>query len=107
MGFYESAPKDDVGQEMILRDYLALDRTRLANQRTLLAFARTAIMLIATGITFMKLFDDRTLFITGILFLPLAGIVSAIGLRSYVRTAWALKKAISADQKSRSSGDSE
>ena len=32
-------------EELILRDHLALDRTRLANERTLLAYLRTALML--------------------------------------------------------------
>ena len=41
---------DDVNKdEMITRDYLALDRTELANSRTLLAYIRTAIAVFAAG----------------------------------------------------------
>ncbi|MDD2749769.1 DUF202 domain-containing protein [Acidithiobacillus sp.] len=34
----------------ILRDWLALDRTILANERTILSFTRTALVLILAGI---------------------------------------------------------
>ena len=36
-------------EELILRDHLALDRTRLANERTLLSYLRTALMLMVAG----------------------------------------------------------
>ena len=39
---------------MILRDHLALDRTKLANQRTVLSFIRTSLYLIISGIALMK-----------------------------------------------------
>lgn len=43
-------------EEIILRDYLALDRTYLANERTLLAYVRTALTCVLGGITLQKLF---------------------------------------------------
>ena len=44
-------------EEMILRDFLAADRTLLANERTLLAYIRTGISLLAIAISLIKLFD--------------------------------------------------
>ena len=44
--------------ELILRDHLALDRTRLAIERTFLAYVRTAIMVAVSGVTLIKLFPD-------------------------------------------------
>jgi putative membrane protein len=41
----------DNKEDIILRDYLALERTRLANERTLLSYIRTALYLILGGIT--------------------------------------------------------
>ena len=38
-------------EELILRDHLAIDRTKLANERTLLAYLRTALMLMVAGAT--------------------------------------------------------
>jgi putative membrane protein len=46
--------------ELILRDELALDRTRLANERTLLSYARTGLMLAVTGGTAIKLFGEES-----------------------------------------------
>ena len=37
-------------EDMILRDFLATDRTILANERTLLAYLRTFISFFAAGI---------------------------------------------------------
>ena len=49
-------PITSVANEIILRDILAIDRTRLANQRTLLAYIRTGLYFIATavGIAFLR-----------------------------------------------------
>lgn len=41
-------------QKRILRDYLAYDRTVMANDRSLLAFARTGLTSIVTGLAFLK-----------------------------------------------------
>ncbi len=42
----------------LLRNSLALDRTRLANERTLLAYVRTALAVLATGLGFTYLFPS-------------------------------------------------
>ncbi len=47
--------------ELILRDVLALDRTRLANQRTLLAFIRTGMYFVATAIGIIHLDESGKL----------------------------------------------
>ncbi|QTN39224.1 DUF202 domain-containing protein [Cryomorphaceae bacterium] len=39
-----------VRDDLILRDYLAIDRTRLANQRTLLSFFRSGLYLFVTAV---------------------------------------------------------
>ena len=41
-------------KKLILRDYLALDRTKLANQRTLLSFVRTSLYLVVSGIAVLN-----------------------------------------------------
>ncbi|TNE66985.1 MAG: DUF202 domain-containing protein [Bacteroidetes bacterium] len=46
----KSSPQHPEPNELILRDTLAIDRTRLANQRTFLAFVRTGIYFIATAL---------------------------------------------------------
>lgn len=42
-------------EKIILRDFLALERTTMANQRTLYAVIRTAIYLVLAGIAFITL----------------------------------------------------
>jgi putative membrane protein len=67
-------------EELILRDHLALDRTRLANERTLLAYLRTALMLIVAGATAVKFVGEtHSVIITGWVFIALGAFVALIG----------------------------
>ncbi|MEM9329591.1 MAG: DUF202 domain-containing protein [Bacteroidota bacterium] len=67
---------------MILRDYLALDRTKLANQRTLLSFVRTSLYLVVSGVALLnvKILQDirfMGFFLLGISVLTfIAGVVN-------------------------------
>lgn len=70
---------------MILRDFLALDRTILANKRTLLAYVRTAIGLLASGIGMVKLVSDGIINIIGFVFIAFALPVLIIGAMEYVK----------------------
>lgn len=42
-------------EELILRDYLALERTKLANVRTLFAYIRTSLYLLTAGIGILQI----------------------------------------------------
>lgn len=48
-------------EEIILRDFLALERTRLANERTLLAYLRTSLYMVLGGIAFLQLRDFESI----------------------------------------------
>jgi putative membrane protein len=73
---YESADPD----QLILRDHLAIDRTRLANERTLLAYLRTALMLIVAGATVVKFVaESRRVVISGWLFIAFGVLVGLFG----------------------------
>ncbi len=63
--------------DLSLRDHLAIDRTRLANQRTLLAMLRTGLYLILMSLTVwsLNIFEDIR-WISGTVLL--AGIVTGI-----------------------------
>lgn len=50
-------PPDREAQRRILRDYLAYDRTVMANERSLLAFVRTGLTSVVTGLAFLELVD--------------------------------------------------
>ncbi|GAB1857072.1 DUF202 domain-containing protein [Flavobacteriaceae bacterium MHTCC 0001] len=44
-------------EKVILRDYLAIERTRLANERTLLSYIRSSLYLLLGSIAFFQLKD--------------------------------------------------
>lgn len=70
-------------EDMILRDWLALDRTVLANKRTFLAYARTAIAMAVLGIAFIKLIGHQFFEISGFVLVSLGLFVFFYGLREY------------------------
>ncbi len=45
----------DNKEEIILRDFLALERTRLANERTLLSYLRTAVYMAVATVAFLEM----------------------------------------------------
>jgi putative membrane protein len=78
-------PGTSAPDALILRDYLALDRTVLANERTLLAYVRTALALVALGATGVSLFDNRVLQIIGWAIMAAGGLAVLIGARRFHR----------------------
>jgi putative membrane protein len=79
-------------EKIILRDFLALERTRLANERTLFAYIRTSLYLILTGIAFVQLKDFQSIKWLGILSLILSVALLIIGIWKYYRLNQHLKK---------------
>lgn len=74
-------------EQLILRDVLAIDRTRLANERMLLAWIRTAVMLLVSGITLIKLFEGIAVMeILGSLLIPAGLLTAALGIHRYFST---------------------
>ncbi len=80
-------PYAGYGGQLILRDQLAIDRTRLANERTLLAWLRTALMMLVSGITLLKLFEGILIMeVIGGVMIPASLISAAWGIRRYWKT---------------------
>jgi putative membrane protein len=80
-------------EEMILRDYLALDRTKLANERTLLAYMRTVIGLVASAFGMIEILDVAWARMTGYVFLVLAPLCFFLGIWRFLRVKMKLDKA--------------
>lgn len=78
--------------KLILRDFLAIDRTVLANQNTFLAYLRTALTLFVAGLTFVRFFDYHIVVIIGWVFIPLGVGTFAVGLLRYNRLRKVLRK---------------
>lgn len=74
---------DIPGDQLTLRDRLAISRTVLANERTLMAYYRTALAVLITGISLIKFFDSLVLEIIGWVLLPVGAVTVFIGTRNY------------------------
>jgi len=73
-----------MNKDLVLREYLAIERTKLANERSLLAYTRTGLYFVVAGSTLGELIDTTfwkmmglPLIITGIL-ITVLGVVRFI-----------------------------
>ena len=69
--------EDDKAEEgLILRDILALERTRLANERTLLTYGRTSLYLVLGGVALLKVeqFENTKTFGIEFIVIPIWGV---------------------------------
>ena len=70
-------------EKIILRDYLALERTKLANERTLFAYIRTSLYLLLAGLTLIQLKTVASLLWIGVLSIIVSAILIWIGIFRY------------------------
>ncbi len=79
-------------QELIVRDYLARQRTSLANERTLLAYIRTSLYFLVSGTALFEVNKLSHVSQLGYLAFGLSFAFLIIGLISYIRIKQKLKK---------------
>lgn len=79
-------------KEIILRDYLALERTRLANDRTLFSYIRTSLYLVLGGIAFLQMQDFNAVQWIGYVCFALSIIIFFVGISAYIKMKKKLKK---------------
>lgn len=72
-------------EEIILRDHLAIERTKLANERTLLTYIRTSIYLVLGGIAFLGMKDFEEIRYMGHLSLSLSIILLIVGIVRFIQ----------------------
>ena len=77
--------------ELILRDELAIDRTLLANERTLLAYVRGGVALFLAGVTFVHFSERGWYTVLGVVCLPIAMVIVALGVQRFRRMDKAIK----------------
>ena len=86
-------PYEHDHERMILRDYLAVDRTIMTNETSFMSYVRTALTLIAAGATLLKFFDtDAFTQITGWVFIVVGGWLSIHGYIKFQKTDQILRK---------------
>ncbi|MBO3096787.1 DUF202 domain-containing protein [Gelidibacter sp. DF109] len=79
-------------QEVILRDYLAIERTRLANERTLLSYIRSSLYLMLGGIAFFQLKNFPDFKYLAVLSLVFSAIFFIIGIYRFTVLKKSLKR---------------
>ncbi|NCB09458.1 MAG: DUF202 domain-containing protein [Bacteroidia bacterium] len=78
-------------EKVILRDYLALERTKLANERTFFAYIRTSLYLILAGFAFLQIEGFGRIQWLGYFSLGLSLVIFLIGTFRYFRFRSVLK----------------
>ncbi|MFO7744292.1 MAG: DUF202 domain-containing protein [Psychroflexus sp.] len=70
-------------EKIILRDFLAMERTTLANERTFFSYIRTSFYLIIAGIAFIKLKDFDPLSWVGYALFGISAFLLSFGIYRY------------------------
>lgn len=81
----EKEHKPNLAQKLIIRDYLAEERTVLANRRTLLAYLRTSLAYFVAGASLIRFFTHPAFSVVGWVFIPSAAVIMAAGFVHYRR----------------------
>ena len=85
-------PYEKEHETMILRDYLAVDRTMMANESAFMSYVRTALTLIAAGATLIKFFSEPTMQALGWGFIIIGGWLAFNGYNRFRKTDEILHK---------------
>lgn len=92
-----------MNKDLILREYLAIERTRLANETTLLAFIRTGLYFLVAGSTLGELVHTEFWRITGPLLIGIGLLIVLAGILRFVK----VRKAIAQSRKNIGSSSAE
>lgn len=84
--------ENDLERELIIRDYLARQRTTLANDRTLLSFIRTSLYFLVSGTALFEVKELDHVRDLGYLAFGLSLVFLLIGIANYFRVRKKLKK---------------
>jgi len=79
-------------ERVILRDYLAIERTRLANERTLLSYIRSSLYLLLGSIAFFQLKEFSNFKYLALIALVFSIVFFTIGIYRFMLLKRSLKK---------------
>jgi putative membrane protein len=94
-------------ERIILRDFLALERTTLANERTLFAYIRTSLYLILGGIGLVQLKDFENIRWIGYFSFGLSATLIVFGLVRFYKLRKKLQKYYDEDDIKKMESDKE
>ncbi|MBF0315864.1 MAG: DUF202 domain-containing protein [Oligoflexia bacterium] len=78
---YSKISKD----QLILVDWLAVDRTILANKRTLLSYIRTAMAFFISGVTAIRFIETSWIIVVGCIFVIISIIILFFGIYDFYK----------------------
>ncbi|PZX53810.1 putative membrane protein [Algoriphagus ratkowskyi] len=84
--------ENDLENELIIRDYLARQRTTLSNDRTLLSFIRTSLYFMVSGTALFEVKQLDHVRQLGYLAFGLSLVFLIVGIVNYLRIRKKLKK---------------
>lgn len=76
-----------MNKDLVLREYLALERTKLANERTLLTYIRTGLYFLIAGSTLGALIDTTFWDVLGTPLIVIGLVIALLGVIRFVRVA--------------------
>ena len=79
-------------EEIKLSDYLALERTRLANERTFFSYIRTSLYLTLGGIAFLQMNDFKNIKWLAPICFVLSFVILIMGIAKYILIKKSLKR---------------
>ena len=74
-----------MNKDLVLREYLAIERTKLANERTLLTYIRTGLYFLVAGSTLGHLIDTAFWNRMGVPIIIVGIIVTALGFARFIK----------------------
>ncbi len=83
---------NELERELIVRDYLARQRTTLANDRTLLSFIRTSLYFLVSGTALFEVRNLDRIRELGYVAFALSVLFLVVGFSSYFKVRRKLKK---------------
>jgi len=84
-----------MNKDLVLREYLAIERTRLANETTLLAYIRTGLYFLVAGSTLGHVVQSAFWNIAGTPLIVIGLLIMILGLLRYFK----LRRAIESSKK--------
>ncbi|MHB1281629.1 MAG: DUF202 domain-containing protein [Acidithiobacillus sp.] len=79
--YFHTYPKS----KLVLRDWLALDRTAAANRRVFYSFLRTTLDLTIAGLILIHFFNYQSIIVIGAIFLLLSVVVGSFSYFRFLR----------------------
>ena len=74
-----------MNKDLVLREYLAIERTKLANERTLLTYIRTGLYFLVAGSTLGHLIDTAFWKMMGLPVIIVGVLITAFGVMRFIR----------------------